>query len=336
LLSTQQQLEATNSLFQQTRDHLARIQIENKNYEIEIQSLQKISTLPSNSYPISPQSSALLPPAPLQTSEEKIEIERLEGRIKYYQEQLDEQRNQCSVMNENLLRSHAELMEHKQQLRTKDRELIEEQSQNKELKRAMEEMKKRSDQQTRQEQIESQGRRKVSQTTSSPPLSLDDVEVVERRSTRGEVGVRGGGVGARHGSGYFDESESTIAVDDIGPFSQNRPHGGQIREGGRGERGKAGDHQLTQHERSAAEMIASIFIEEMQPHCSLPGKKISESVLYEVSVKVALRLLCDARKVRDGIAGSSLLELLNDRRFLADLVADTQVTATSSLLYLRR
>jgi hypothetical protein len=333
-LSTQQQLEATLALFHQTRDHVSRLQVENKNSEQEIQNLQKMSTTNSLTQPPSPSPA----PPPLQISDEKLEIQRLEGRLKYYQEQLDEQRQHSAVMNEHLLKSQTELFENKEFQRKQEQEFIETLSQNKELKRILEELRNKvTGYEVQMKEMMGAGagvgvgvkneRRRI-----EPPatLSPDEVGVDERRRYVSSSDAIPRGVAPRDGGGYFDESESTIEVgDELRPFGDQMRGGGggrRARTGARGDGGRGAGHQLTQHERGAAEIISSILVEEMQ-HSIPNGKKIQENVLYEVSVKVALRLLCDARKGREGSDGLSLLELLEDRRFLADLVADTQVVS---------
>ena len=116
--------------------------------------------------------------------------------------------------------------------------------------------------------------------------------------------------------GYFDETESTIGPDDDDyKFSDKNKILSQTPR-----------YQLSQYERSAAESIASILVEELDRGLVEKKQLKNKESIFDISIKVALRLLHSAsREGSEDNRGFSLNEILSDQRFLSELIADTQV-----------
>jgi hypothetical protein len=279
-----------------------------------------------------------------------MELQRLEGRVKYYQEELGEQRAQFQQLNEKVIRFNTELVEYKNRLSEKEKELEEERNGKLEQQKMVEDlegkMRDLEDQQRQwKQQQQQQGQQQERQQRRGEGFfGGPQHHEQQQRSSRSRI-QPGMGVGDGHGRGYFDETESSIAPeDDI--QSQPRHH--------RQPNSQPRQHQfsmqtISPQERSVAEIIASMLMEELERlegGAAVRSRRHGQpdkSALEEISVKVALRLLWSARDRDRDVEGQrlSLQELLSDQRFLSDLIADTQVippppSCPSSLLTLPR
>jgi hypothetical protein len=336
LQQLQEQYDSTVTTLHQTRANF--LASEKKNHELELQLLQQRQPPPLPPSPPSPTPSAVTSPRGM---EEQIEIQQLEGRVKYYQEELAEQRAQCQQLNEKIIRFNSELLDYKNRLGQKEKDFDEERRQQLEqqkmiedLERKLKDLEEQQRQERRDEGFLRASQQQQTQRSKSQPLRshhhadglhLEETEL--RRDDENLVQLRG----------YFDETESSIAPEDdhlAPPHPQSRHRQSTQRSL------QFSTQAITPQERSVAEIIASMLMEELEKlemvavrHRGHPernsgdrkgGRGPDRGALEELSVKVALRLLWSARD-REG-QRMSLQELLSDQRFLSDLIADTQVS----------
>lgn len=307
----QEQHDSTLATLHQTRSQL--LASEKKNHELELQLLQQRPPLPLPPPPSVPS------PATSPRVEEQIEIQRLEGRVKYYQEELAEQRAQYQQLNEKVIRFNSELIDCKNRLGLKEKDFDEERNQKLEQQKLIEELERK----VRDFEEEQLQRQDLQQSKS--------VQARSHRFPQKAAAVEGDGECATQRRGYFDETESSIAPEDDHaghPQLQAYPrHGHSESQVHRPQ--QFSTQAITPQERSVAEIIASMLMEELEKfNIRAPGR----SALEEISVKVALRLLWSARDLDGQGQRLSLQELLSDQRLLSDLIADTQVIFPSLLL----
>lgn len=287
------------------------IKSEKKYHELEVQLIKNSSTQSPQIQPSQQFTSIRNTNESIESSfEDKIEITRLEGRIKYYEKEQQDHRYQLEEMSEKIMKYNIDINDYKNRLSIKEKELLDEKQKSLELNEKVKNLElkiselKKIKENDYQILTSSSSPRPIS--IPIPPLSSSLLQQQQQQQS------------SSPSPGYFDETESTIGPDenDYKFLDKNKI-----------QTTRSTRYHLSQYERSATESIACILVEELERGGLILKKQLkNKESIYDISVKVALRLLHIASENNSKeFSGYSLNEILSDQRFLNELITDTQV-----------